>query len=89
MISQLTFVAQNRKSKLVTYLNNYNDELPLEKQHQLYGAITELDSIIETLANLRSKEIRQERNPNEIFLFRPIHSKGILSNIKNFIKDLF
>ena len=89
MISSMTNFLHDRKGKLTTYLNNYTDELPLEKQHQLYGAITELDTMIEILKNLRKKEIHKESHPDEIFLFRPIHSKGVFKEFIAFIKDFF
>ncbi len=89
MISTMTNFLHDRKGKLITYLNNYTDELSLEKQHQLYGAITELDTMIEILKNLRKKEIHKESNPDEIFLFRPIHSKGFIKEFIGFIKDFF
>ena len=89
MISSMTNFLHDRKGKLITYLNNYTDELPLEKQHQLYGAITELDTMIEILKNLRKKEIHKESHPDEIFLFRPIHSKGVIKEFIGFIKDFF
>ena len=89
MISSLTNFLHDRKGKLITYLNSYTDELPLEKQHQLYGALTELDTMIEILKNLRNKEIDKESHPDEIFLFRPIHSKGAIKEFIAFIKDFF
>ncbi len=89
MISSLKYIAQERKCKLITYLNNNTDELPLEKQHQIYGAITELDSITEILNGHRHKEIHSESNQDEIFLFKPIESKGTLREAVAFIKDFF
>ena len=82
-------MAQSRKGKLITYLNNNTDELPREKQHQIYGAITEIDNIIEILNSCRPNEIHEENNPDELFLFRPIHGKGLLNDVKKFIKEMF
>jgi hypothetical protein len=89
MISSLTNIVQKRKGKLATYLNNNTDELSLEKQHQLYGAIVELENIVAELNKHRNKEIDQESNPDEIFLFKPIHSKGVIGDVKDFISDFF
>jgi hypothetical protein len=89
MLSVLNSFIQTRRDKLVTYLNNNVDVLPLEKQHQIYGAITELDSITEILKNHREREIYVERNPDEISLFKPIHDKGVIKYFVDFIRDLF
>jgi hypothetical protein len=89
MISSLTTFLQNRKGKLVTYLNNNIDEMALEKQHQFYGAIGELDRILNTLHSHRDKEVNGEVNPDEIFLFRPIHDNGIVRRVTSFLKDIF
>ena len=89
MISSLTYFLQNRKGKLTTYLNNNIDELAIERQHQLYGAIEELDLIMNTLQNHKTNEMKNETNPDEIFLFRPIHGKGVFKTVTNFFKDLF
>jgi len=89
MISSLTYFTLNRKGKLITFLNNHTDELPLEKQHQLYGAITELNRITDILHNQKTKEIAHEKNPDEIFLFRPMQKKGLVNDIITFIKDFF
>jgi hypothetical protein len=89
MISSMSYFVQNRKGKLATYLNNNTDELSLEKQHQLYGAIRELDFITNILHSYRQEEITNAKNPDEIFLFRPIKEKGFLKEIITLIKDLF
>ncbi len=89
MISSLRYLVQDRKGKLTTYLNNNTEEIPLEKQHQLYGAIQELESITEVLLQTRGKEIQKSKNPEDIFLFKPIHSKGFFRELKDFVSDLF
>jgi len=89
MISALRYFVRDRKGKLMTYLNNYSDELSLEKQHQLYGAINELDSIISVLEDHRQREIDKANQKDKIFLFRPIHGKGILKDFIANVKDFF
>jgi hypothetical protein len=89
MISSFTLLLEKRKSKLKTYLNNNMDELSLEKQHQLFGAIAEIENMVESLNNLRKAEIENEKNPNEIFLFTPIYGKGVIKDILDFVRDLF
>jgi hypothetical protein len=53
MLTKLSYIAQSRRGKLMAYLSNQNNELSIEKQHQLYGGITELDNIIETIKKKR------------------------------------
>ena len=89
MISSLRYIAESRKGKLLTYLNNNTDEMTLEKQHQVYGAITEVDNILEVLSNFRHAEIAKESKPDELFLFRPLHGKGIFTDMKEFIREMF
>ena len=89
MISSLSNLLESRKGKLLNLLNNSADDLPLEKQHQIYGAITELNSIAQLLDSHRSEEIDKERNPGDVFLLKPINSKGVLSDMKQLISDLF
>jgi hypothetical protein len=88
MIPSLSYFVQDRKEKLVILLTNNADDLPLERQHQIFGAIHELDSINDLLSREHYKEIHRGKAPS-IFLFKPIHSKGILQDIIGFIKDLF
>ncbi len=89
MISALKYFVQERKGKLISYLNSNTDDLSLEKQHQIYGAIVELEHINELLNSQRKNEIDTESHPDEIFLFKPIHGQGFLKDTINFIKDLF
>ena len=71
MLSNLTRYTENRKGKLVSLLNFNKDTLSLEKQHQIYGAISELDYLADMLKNLKDEEIEKENNPGGMFLFKP------------------
>lgn len=79
MQSSLEFLVQTRKEKLLTYLNNNCDELSLEKQHQLYGAINELGIISGILNNDQENAIKPE-------LQKP---KAPMAATLAFFKDLF
>ncbi len=57
MISSLNHLLNQREGKLSFYLKNNADILSLEKQHQIYGAIKEIDSIRALLNTQRQKEI--------------------------------
>ncbi|MBN2368508.1 hypothetical protein JXC34_05810 [Candidatus Woesearchaeota archaeon] len=89
MASDLEYYVRKRKGKLITYLNNNTDELSLEKQHQIYGAITELNRIMGLLDDSKKEIAEKERNPDEVFLLKPIYSKGVVNDFINFLKDLF
>jgi hypothetical protein len=68
MLTKLNYIAQSRRGKLMAYLNNRNNELSIEKQHQLYGGITELDNIIETLSEKRESRIETNTKQKEQIL---------------------
>jgi len=48
---------ENRKENLIYTLKNKKDFLELEKQHQIYGAIKELNHILELIDRFREEEI--------------------------------
>lgn len=86
MIHTLSNHVKQRKSKLNTYLTNNNDDLHPERQHQIYGALNEMDNILEVLENHKKEETHLENNPEEVFLFKPIKKKA---NVVEFIKNIF
>ncbi len=47
---------ETRKENLIFLLKNKKDFLEIEKQHQLYGAIKEIDHIISLIEHQRDKE---------------------------------
>ncbi len=49
VVNQIAEVLQKRKAELVEMLENNRDSLDLEKQHQVYGAINELELFLHTL----------------------------------------
>jgi hypothetical protein len=57
---------ENRKENLIYTLKNKKDFLELEKQHQIYGAIKELDHIIKLMEQYREEEIMNK--PRELVL---------------------
>lgn len=48
---------ETRKENLILILKNKKDSLEIEKQHQIYGAIKELDHIIRLMEQYREAEI--------------------------------
>ncbi len=51
-----------RKENLIHLLNNKKDFLELEKQHQIYGAIKELDCVIRIIESNREDEAMQKEH---------------------------
>ncbi|KYK24697.1 hypothetical protein AYK26_06510 [Euryarchaeota archaeon SM23-78] len=47
---------ETRKENLIYTLKNKRDFLELEKQHQIYGAIKELDHVLRLMEHLREQE---------------------------------
>ena len=81
MISSISYLVQERKGKLQTYLTNNMDTMPPEKQHQLYGAIKELENILELLSSKRNIETQKESPV--------VNDKNIFRSAGEFLKDLF
>lgn len=48
---------ETRKENLICALQNKRDFLELEKQHQIYGAIKELDHVLKLMEEHREVEI--------------------------------
>jgi len=48
---------ETRKENLILILKNKKDSLEIEKQHQIYGAIKELDHVIRLMEQYREEEI--------------------------------
>jgi hypothetical protein len=48
---------ETRKENLILILKNKKDALEIEKQHQIYGAIKELDHVIKLMEQYREEEI--------------------------------
>ena len=48
-LPQIAEVLEKRKSELIEMLESNRDSLELEKQHQIYGAINELELFLHTI----------------------------------------
>jgi len=48
---------ETRKENLIYILKNKKDFLELEKQHQIYGAIKELDHVLRLMEQFREEEV--------------------------------
>jgi hypothetical protein len=54
---------ETRKENLIYTLKYKKDLLELEKQHQIYGAIKELDHVIKLMEQYREEEIMSKPRP--------------------------
>ena len=80
VVDELTDTLLKRRSDLVDMLENRNDSLQLEKQHQIYGAINEIDLFLHTMSFYeKSNTARKDIEP--INLVRPPETKSMLDKI--------
>ncbi|HHE36239.1 MAG TPA: hypothetical protein ENL16_00305 [Candidatus Woesearchaeota archaeon] len=57
---------ETRKENLIYTLKNKKDFLELEKQHQIYGAIKELDHVLRLIEQYREEEVMKQ--PRQLVL---------------------
>jgi hypothetical protein len=57
-LQQLRTLYEKRKSNLVELLEK-NPKLDAARQHQIYGAICEIEILIKTIDHLREQEIQE------------------------------
>ena len=58
-LNQLRSVYEKRRTNLVNLLE-MNPKLDPARQHQIYGAICEIDILLKTIDHLREKEIQED-----------------------------
>ena len=59
MNNELRKSLEMRQENLIFLLKNKKDQLELEKQHQLYGAIKEIDYILRMLSVSEEEEVEE------------------------------
>jgi hypothetical protein len=57
-LRQLKSLYEKRKANLVSLLER-NPKLDPARQHQIYGAICEIDTLLKTIDHLREQEIQE------------------------------
>lgn len=87
MIHTLSTKIKQRRSKLNNFLISNRDSLEPEKHHQIHGALSEMDFILNLLENHKKQETHKENNPDDVFLFKPLAKKSV--NLVDFVKGLF
>lgn len=73
-------IFEQRKMNLMKTLENEKEELELSKQHQIYGAIKELENILKTLDYYQELEVKNHfemrlTNEQHVGLFQKIGLK--------------
>jgi hypothetical protein len=63
-LSQLRSIYEKRKMNLVDLLEK-NPRLDPARQHQIYGAICEIDILLKTIDHLRDQEIAENNKLEE------------------------
>jgi hypothetical protein len=56
MLAEIYKLYQKRRNNLIRLLEEERNELELGKQHQIYGAIKEIDKFLKTLEHFMNKE---------------------------------
>ncbi|MBT3465297.1 hypothetical protein HOD20_08575 [archaeon] len=87
MLSEISKVLDKRRTELTELLENKSGEIEIEKQHQIFGAINEIDVMVQTLEYYRAKELR-EPTP-EIKLIGPQESGSTFKKLFNNINKVF
>lgn len=60
VLSEIKKTFEKRKNELYIVLNERKSELKPEIQHQMYGAMNEIDIFLRTLDHYREKEVSSE-----------------------------
>jgi len=84
VVDELTDTLLKRRAELVDMLENRNDSLQLEKQHQIYGAINEIDLFLQTMSFYEKNSQKKDIEP--INLARPVETKGIFTKFFENVK---
>ena len=62
VLTELKRTFEKRRSNLINILENPDAGLELGKQHQIYGAIKEIENFLRTLDHLREIELQDANN---------------------------
>ncbi len=87
VVSELHKTLEKRHGELVSLLHAESTTLPIEKQHQIYGAINELKLVMQSLSYYRNQEIIEGEKESDFSLFRDTR-KSVFSNAPGKQPDL-
>ncbi|OVE74897.1 hypothetical protein BVX95_00890 [archaeon D22] len=60
VLAEITKIFEKRKMELYQLLNERKEELKPDVQHQMYGAMNEIDIFLNTVEHYRQKEVDDE-----------------------------
>lgn len=61
-LTEIKKVFEKRRFNLIRTLETGREEIELSKQHQMYGAIKEIENIMRTIEHYRELEIKENDN---------------------------
>jgi hypothetical protein len=79
VLDEITDMLTKRKAELVDMLENRSDGVALEKQHQIYGAINEIDLFLQTITYHQQNDTEKDIGP--VNLLKPDEDRGFFGNI--------
>lgn len=83
VLQEITKIFERRKNEIYSLLKERKDELKPELQHQMFGAMNEIDIFLNTLEYYREKEIDFEMK-NAVLVGPMIRE----SMVKKFVKGI-
>ncbi len=78
VVSEITKLLEKRKNDLIELLE-YDSNLKLEKQHQIYGAINEIEIFLQTLNYFRDREMKE--GSSDLQLASPIQEDSVIKKV--------
>ena len=69
MMNEVMKLFEKRRNNLINLLENNSDELDAARQHQIYGAIMEIETMLKTLEHYREYSIKENlKKRNDLVL---------------------
>jgi hypothetical protein len=87
MLTELSKTLDKRRMELVDLLENHSGEIEVEKQHQIYGAINEIDIFMQTLQYYKAKELHEVQD--DIKLVGPQKTDSVFKRLFDGIAQVF
>ena len=85
VLSEITRIFEKRRSELYNLLSERKEEIKPELQHQMYGAMNEIDIFLRTMDYYKEKEIDNEIK--NAVLVGPMIREGMMTRLVNSINQ--
>ena len=87
VLGEMAKIFEKRRAELYSLLSERKDEIKPELQHQMYGAMNEIDIFLRTIEYYRQKEIDNEIK--NAVLVGPMIREGVMTRfVKNINKKM-